>query len=112
MAGKVAAPGTAVLLVTANVGSLFDDVSAPRRRQAPTPSPGPPTLTPGSQTPSPGPWTLNLQTSRPQTLILVPRTPDSCPDSQVWEPRPLDPQARDLKTWALNPEPHPPAADP
>lgn len=28
MAGKAAAPGTAVLLVTANVGSLFDDVSA------------------------------------------------------------------------------------
>lgn len=35
MAGKAAAPGTAVLLVTANVGSLFDDVSF-------APDPGPP----------------------------------------------------------------------
>lgn len=32
MAGKAAAPGTAVLLVTANVGSLFDDVSAAAAR--------------------------------------------------------------------------------
>lgn len=51
MAGKAAAPSTAVLLVTANVGSLFDDVSAsaardpvpdtearPRAREARTPT--------------------------------------------------------------------------
>lgn len=45
MAGKAAAPSTAVLLVTANVGSLFDDVSATAARD-PAPSPG---------TPDPGP---------------------------------------------------------
>lgn len=47
MAGKAAAPGTAVLLVTANVGSLFDDVSV-----APDPgsrTPGPRTLSPGTR---------------------------------------------------------------
>ena len=41
MAGKAAAPGTAVLLVTANVGSLFDDVSAAPDAGPWTPDPGP-----------------------------------------------------------------------
>lgn len=41
MAGKAAAPGTAVLLVTANVGSLFDDVSAAPDAAPWTPDPEP-----------------------------------------------------------------------
>lgn len=47
MAGKAAAPSTAVLLVTANVGSLFDDVSATAARDpAPDSEPRPRALEP------------------------------------------------------------------
>lgn len=47
MAGKAAAPSTAVLLVTANVGSLFDDVSATAARApAPDSEPRPRALEP------------------------------------------------------------------
>lgn len=47
MAGKAAASGTAVLLVTANVGSLFDDVSAAARPTRPR------ALDPGPWDPAP-----------------------------------------------------------
>lgn len=95
MAGKAAAPGTAVLLVTANVGSLFDDVSA-LAAPAPALSPGPgdPDLSLGIQTQSPGTRTLSPGTRalNPAGTTLRPRTADPSAPSSAWNPESWSPR--------------------
>lgn len=78
--GQAAAPGTAVLLVTANVGSLFDDMPS----VAPDPgsrTPGPRTLSPGTRISVPKPEVPQDQTPSPEPQDL--RTRAGIPGTQA-----------------------------
>lgn len=93
MTGKAAAPGTAVLLVTANVGSLFDDVSAaPSAREERHSRPGIPlTLALTFPHPCQGHWTRKAP-----DLVQTPK-----PRIQARKPLDLGPGARPLSLGPL-----------